>query len=161
MINNELISDFKMKSNHFNSFFTSHFTPLRNNGKVPESQTYITDSKLSSLQFEDKGIIKIIRSLDINKAQGHDDISIKVLKICDLAIITLLSMIFRNCINNSTFPDLWKKSNICPIHKKGGKQIVNNYRPVSLLSICGKVFERLIFNSLFEYLEKYKLLSPH
>ena len=87
--------------------------------------------------------------------------SIRMLKICDLAIIKPLSMIFRNCINNSTFPDLWKKSNICPIHKKGNKQIINNYRPVSLLPICGKIFERPIFNSLFEYLEKYKLLSPH
>ena len=47
------------------------------------------------------------------------------------------------------------------IHKKGDKQTSNNYRPVSLLSICGKVFERQIFNSLFEYLEKYKLLLPH
>ena len=78
-----------------------------------------------------------------------------------LPIIKPLSIIFRNCINNSTFPDLWKKSNICPIHKKGDKQTINNYRPVSLLPICGKIFERLIFNSLFEYLEKYKLLSPH
>ena len=48
--------------------------------------------------------------------------------------------------------------NICPIHKKSEKQIIKNYRPVSLLPICGKIFERLIFNSLCEYLEKYKLL---
>ena len=161
LINNELISDFKMKANYFNSFFASLCTPLNNNNKVPGSQTCITDSKLSSLQFEDKDIIEIIRSLDINKAHGHDDISVWLLKICDLAIIKPLSIIFRNCINHSTFPDLWKKSNICPIHKKGDKQIINNYRPVSLLPICGKIFERLIFNSLFEYLEKYKLLSAH
>ena len=107
------------------------------------------------------GIIRIIRSLSINKAHGHDDISIRMLKICDLAIIKPLSIIFRNCINNSTFPDLWKKSNICPIHKKGDKQIINNYRPVSLLPICGKIFERLIFNPLLEYLEIYKLLTAH
>ena len=84
-----------------------------------------------------------------------------MLKICDLAFVKPLSMIFRNCKNNSTFQDLWKKSNICLIHKKGDKKIINNYRPVSLLPNCGKIFERLIFNSLFEYLEKYKLLSPH
>ena len=77
-----------------------------------------------------------------------------MLKICDLAIIKLLSIIFRNFINNCTFPDLWKKSNICPIQKKGDKQIINNYIPVSLLPICGKIFERLIFDSFFEYLEK-------
>ena len=49
-----------------------------------------------------------------------------------------------------------KKSITHPIHKKGDKQGINNYRPVSLLLICRKVFERLIFNSLYE---KHKLLS--
>ena len=84
-----------------------------------------------------------------------------MLKICNLAITKPLFIIIRNCINNSTFPDLWKKSNICPIHKKGDKQIINNYRPVPLLPICGKIIKRLIFNYLLEYLEKYKLLSAH
>ena len=82
-----------------------------------------------------------------------------MLKICDSAIIRPLSIIYRNCISQNTFPDMWKKSNICPIHKKGDKQVINNYRPVSLLPICGKVFERLIFNSVYEYLEEHKLLS--
>ena len=136
LINSELILDFKIKANYFNSFFASHCTPLNSNNKVPGSQTNIADSKLSSLQCEDKDIIKITRLLNINKVQWHDDISIRMLKICDLAIIKPLSIIFRNCINHSTFPDLWKKSNICPIHKKGDKQIINNYRPVSLLPIC-------------------------
>ena len=57
------------------------------------------------------------------------------------------------------FPDNWKKSNICPIHRKGGKQIVDNYRTVSLLPVCGKIFERLIFNSLYQFLEEHNLLS--
>ena len=79
-----------------------------------------------------------------------------MLKICDTAIVEPLSIIFNNCINQSMFPDIWKQSNICPIHKKGDKQIINNYRP-----ICGKIFERIIFNSLYEYVEKNKLLSVH
>ena len=54
-----------------------------------------------------------------------------------------------------------KKSNVCPIHKKGGKQIINNYRPTSLLPIYGKILEKLTFNSHFEYLEEHNLLSDH
>ena len=50
---------------------------------------------------------------------------------------------------NGLFPSEWKKGNIVPIHKKGDKQVLKNYRPVSLLPICGKVFERLIFNEMF------------
>ena len=101
-----------------------------------------------------KKIINIIRSLNEDKAHGHDNISIRIIKILDTVIVEPLSIIFNNCINQSMFPDIWKRSNICPIHKKGDKQIINNYRPVSLLPICGKIFERIIFNSLYEYLKK-------
>ena len=48
-----------------------------------------------------------------------------------------------------------------PVHKKSDKQILKNYRPVSLLPICGKVFERLIYNSLFEYFIENDLISPN
>ena len=108
-----------------------------------------------------KKIINIIRSLNEDKAHGHDNISIRITKIFDTVIVEPLSIIFNNCINQSMFPDIWKRLNICPIHKKGDKQIINNYRPVSLLPICGKIFERIIFNSLYEYVEENKLLSVH
>ena len=54
-----------------------------------------------------------------------------------------------------------KKSNVWPIHKKGNKQVINNYSPVSLLPTSGKILERLVVSSLSEDLEKYKLLSTH
>ena len=129
----------KQKQTFLRFFFASYCTPLDNSSKIPRNQTYVTDNKLSSLQFEDSDIIKIIRSLDMSKAHGHDDVSVRMLKICDSAIIKPLSIIFRNCISQSTFPDIWKKSNTCRIHKKGDKQVINNYRAVSLLPICRKV----------------------
>ena len=51
-------------------------------------------------------------------------------------------MIFKQCIETGVFPSEWKKSNIVPIHKKGEKQTLENYCPVSLLSICGKILDR-------------------
>ena len=66
----------------------------------------------------------------------------------DLVIVKPLTILFQNCISQSIFPDNRKKSNICSIHKKGKKHIVNTYRPVSLLPICGKIFGELILNSL-------------
>ena len=54
-----------------------------------------------------------------------------------------------------------EKSKIVPVHKKGDRQIVNNYRPVSLLPIFGKVFQKILFNSIFEYLQENCLLCDN
>ena len=97
---------------------------------------------------------KIIRSLNNNKAHGHDNISFRMIKICDEAIVKPLSIIYKNCIDNGIFPNLWMKSSIVPVHKKGDKQLLQNYRPVSLLPILGKILEKILLNSIFEYLHE-------
>ena len=117
----------------------SQFTPLNNDSKIPENQTFTTNTNFSFIKFENKGIINIIRLLNVDKAHGHDNILIRMLQICDTAIVEPLSIIFNSCIDESMFSGIWKKSIIYPIHKKGDKQIINNYRPVSLLPICGKI----------------------
>ena len=56
--------------------------------------------------------------------------------------------IFRNCLKCEMFPCYWKKGNIVPIFKKGNKQNVKNYCPVSLLQICSKIVERIIYDNI-------------
>ena len=68
-------------------------------------------------------------------------------------------MIFKQCIETGVFPSEWKKANIVPIHKKGDKQTLENYRPVSLLPICGKILEGLMFNEMFNFFIENKLIS--
>ena len=50
-----------------------------------------------------------------------------------------------------SFPNKWKKVNVDPGHNKGDKQILKNYRPISLLPIAGKMLERLLYDRLFEF----------
>ena len=76
-----------------------------------------------------------------------------MLKICDSSIVKPLLLIFNNSIEERIFPTLWKKANITPIHKKGNKNDVKKYRTMSVLPICGKLFERIIYDDLFNYLE--------
>ena len=57
------------------------------------------------------------------------------------------------------FPSEWKKGNVVPIHKKDDKQNVKNYRPVSLLPICSKIFERLTYDVMYDFLTENDLLS--
>ena len=74
-----------------------------------------------------------------------------MLKICDKSICKPRELTFQSCIKHGKFPNVWKMANVVPVHKKSDKQILKNYLPVSLLPICGKIFESLIDNSLFEY----------
>ena len=56
-------------------------------------------------------------------------------------------------------PDKWKKANVIPVHKKESKNLLKNYRPISLLPVCGKIFEKCIYNSLYGYLQSNDILS--
>ena len=84
-----------------------------------------------------------------------------MLKICDSAIVEPLSVLFNSCMNQSMFLIFRKDRTSAQFTKKGDKQIISNFRPTSLLPICGKIFERLIFNSSYEYDEENKVLSMH
>ena len=121
----------------------------------------MTGNRLSSVRFSQDDIAKIIQNLDPNKAHGHDNMSIRMLKICGSSIYKPLEVIFKQCIETGFFPSEWKKANIVPIHKKGDKQTLENYRPVSLLPICGKILERLMFNEMFNFSIENKLISSN
>ena len=155
----KLESDFKIKANYFDNLFASQCTPLVNNSKLPDKITYNSAARLTSIKFDNNDILKIIRSLNVNKAHGHDDISVRMIQMCDELLVQPLSLILRGCIDTGVYPDTWKKSNIVPVHKKGDKQIANNYRPVSLLPIFSKILEKTIFDSIMRYLNENKLPS--
>ena len=124
---------------------------IKNCCKLPASLRYATDKRLRTINFTTNNIEKIIVSLNPNKAHGHDNISIRMLKICGNTICKPLELIFKQALTTGVFPSEWKKGNIVPCYKKGDKQNIKNYRPVSLLPICGKIFERLIFNEMFSF----------
>ena len=58
-------------------------------------------------------------------------------------------LVFEKTLNEKKFPDIWKKANVVPVHKKDEKKLLKNYHPISLLPIFSKVFERTFYNSLF------------
>ena len=84
-----------------------------------------------------------------------------MLKICGDSTYEPLETIFRKALLTGVFPSEWKKGNIVPFHKKSDKENIKNYYPVSLLPICGKIFERLIFNEMFKFFTSNNLISPN
>ena len=121
VINNKLEPDFKRNFNHFNNFFASKCTPFKNDSVLSTLLEHESEARFSKITFTDDQILKILGALDINKAHEHDEILIRMLKLCGKSIITPLSILFQNCVDTRTFPDTWKKSNIVPVQKKKRK----------------------------------------
>ena len=96
-------------------------------------------------------MINIIRNLNVNKAHGHNDISVRMIKMCDECYT----------LNSCICPSTWKKASVVPVHKKDDKQFVNSYRPVSLLPEFGTIFGKLIFNELYSLLDWEKRVSTN
>ena len=159
--NGNFITDFCQKAELFNSFFAEQCSILLNSSKLPTNLAPRTDQSLTSINFSQDDILKIIQNLNPNKAHGPDKISIRMIKICGKSLCKPLEMIFKSCIKKGEYPSEWKKANVVPVHKKGDKQLLKNYRPISLLPIFGKIFERIIYNNIFEYLTTNKLISDN
>ena len=122
----------------------------------------VTDQYLANIEFTKDDIKRFICKLDPNKGHGHDMISIRILKMSSDAIIEPLSLfkIFKNCLKCEIFANDWKKGNIVPIFKKGDKENIKNYRLVSLLPICSRIFERIIYNNMLKYFLDNNLITP-
>ena len=158
---NKYITDFKQKAEIFNSHFSKQCSPLINNSKILSECSRKSNESLSSITFEINDIEKIIKNLDPNKSHGHDMLSIRMLKLCDESIYKPLNLIFKSCLETGQFPSDWKKANVVPVFKKGDKQLLKNYRPISLLPIIGKIFERLLYNQMFEFFIRNDLISQN
>ena len=109
-------------------------------------------------QDEIKDILKILKT---NKAHGPDNISVSMIQLCGEDLCMPLQKIFQNIIETGIFPEQWKEANVTPVHKKKDKQTVSNYRPISLLPIFAKIFEKVIFKHLYNYLISNKLITKN
>ena len=82
------------------------------------------------------------------------------LQLCFNSNCKLLEHIFKQAMESGSFLSEWEKGNILPIQKKDDKLCLKNYRPVSLLPICGKKFLKIIFNEMLNSLFKVNLFHP-
>ena len=95
-------------------------------------------------------MFNIIKELKNRKARRTLDIETKFIKHANPIISFFLSELFNLCLSTGTYPDLMKVAEVIPIFKKGEKDKMTNYRPISLLSLFNKIFEKLFFISHFQ-----------
>lgn len=154
-LNNRLVKDPKIMAQKFNNYFIEEVQP---NSKVKSKIlcNYSTCKSFFMKPTVPQDIYNIIRNLRNTNSTGYDNICTKVIKYVADVISPILSDINNMCIEEGSFPEQLKITVIKPMYKKGNKQFMESYRPVALLPVFSKVFEKVIYENLYDYFETNK-----
>ena len=118
-----------------------------------------SDTFLKSSAIHVDGVASTLRGLKACKATGLDNIPAKILKLSADIIAPSLTFIFNLSLATGIYIDEWKQARVTPIFKSGDRRQCENYRPISILPVVSKVFEREVFRQLYSYLTENSLLS--
>ena len=102
-----------------------------------------------------------IEDLKEKSSSGVDDISTILIKKTGFLICKHLVHLVNKYFKDGKFPSILKQEKIVPLHKAGAKDEINNYRPISLLIVWSKVFERVMYNRIYTYFETFGLFHPN
>ena len=80
---------------------------------------YLTNSHIGIIQINEQEILSLIRGINAAKSSDPDEISGRMLLLCDSSLVHLLKLIFENILSTGIYPEIWKLANVTPIHKKG------------------------------------------
>ena len=158
-----VITDSLTMAEYFNEFFCNVAVGL--DEAIPQSLDNPLDnlpaSYTNSFFLDPVGcseLITIISSLK-NSSYGLHSIPTRVFKAVACFLVEPLSKIINCSFETGLFPDLLKQATVVPIHKCGQEDIVNNYRPISILPMLSKIFEKCVNTRLSSYLSRYNVIS--
>jgi len=160
LANGVTITDSKGKANEFNSFFQSVFTAedlinMPNNINL----TFVGATEMSDITTTRAGIVHLLINLDANRAAGPDGICAKLLQLVPEQVAAYLEVVYNKCLQKCSMPSEWKLANIVPVFKKGSKSTPGNYRPISLTSVCCKMFEHILTSNIATHMESKNYFS--
>ena len=150
-------------SNEFNSFFANIGSVLAEkfSSNVSDINIPCNDNTFSFNTIKEYELRKIINDLKNDKATGTDMIGVKVLKAGLPVLSPILTSLFNKSLMQGYVPTCWKKKRISPLFKTGDPFDVNNYRPISILPVTMKVFEKIIHNQMSSFLIKHNILNTN
>ena len=162
---NMITTDKDTIANGFNDYFVNVGITLAES--IPQSgqdyRTYLPPSNDATIFLQEATpdeIIRIISKLNSN-TPGHDEICLKDIQPVIDILINPLTHITNLSLLQGVFPEELKKAKIIPLYKANDPMLFSNYRPISLLPLFSKVFERIMYNRLIEFVNKYKILYKY
>ena len=105
---------------------------------VYEVLTPFTESTVDDLTCSVADVYKVLSTIDVNKVNGPDAISPRILKECAAELAPSITQLFNFSLDHGKLPSVWKSTNVVPIHKSGECTLAENYRPVSLKRVLVK-----------------------
>ena len=156
--NGVFVTNVQDKANILNAYFAEQCCTIATGSSLPHFVPKCS-SIMENIHVDRGKVLQLVRALDSKKASGCDSISVSMIKICDMSIVEPLCLIFEKCLETGSYPSIWKKANVIPIHKKDSRQNKCNYRPISLLPLLGKVFEKILFDGIYKHLTEYELIT--
>ena len=150
-------------ANNFNNFFVNVGHSTEDSiPKVPNISPTKFLKNRNQINFiiahvSNEEIVEIIKSLE-NKSTGPSSIPLKMLSVIPDLIILPIAYIINMSFLTGEYPDMLKIVKVIPIHKGGSTQDINNYRPISLLSIFDKIIEKLVHKRLYNFLLEHNIL---
>ena len=115
---------------------------------------------IGTLIFNVDGIKVLLNTLQPKKSSGPDNIPSWILKECADEIALILQIIFTQSLSTHTLSQDWLTANIIPVFKKGDRSKPSNYQPISLMSICCKIMEHIIFSFIMNHSNNNNIISP-
>ena len=103
------------KAQLLNDYFILQCTTFDTGSEIPQDAPG-NSTLIGEFVISEEKVLKIIRSLNPNKAHGWDGIPTGMIKLSDASFVTPLKMIFTNCLQYGVFPEIWKRANVVPIH---------------------------------------------
>ena len=115
----------------------------------------VNPNLLLSLKTTASEVKRILQNFDVTKATGADNIPARILKVCSQELSKPLALLFNRSFSLGRVPVQWKLANILPVHKANERDLVDNYRSISLLSIPGKCQERIVYSAIYSHVSAY------
>ena len=139
------------KASLFNEFFSTVFS-AKTCGSVGLHSDVVNPDELMEISTSHNEVKDILSKLDVNKATGVDGIPARM---CAEELSYPLTLLFNLSFGSSRVPSLWKKANVTAVFKSDAKDVVENYRSISLLSIPSKYQKKIVHNAIYSHVAPY------